>query len=317
VNKMNKKTAVVALGGNAITDKDKEDTIANQFINTEISLSGIIGLIKDGYNLALTHGNGPQVGNAVLRVELSRGRAPELPIFICVADLQGGMGFMIEQVLQTKLVSEKINRNVATVITQVLVHKNDPDFDDPTKFIGQFYESDKAELMKKEFGWKMKPYPGDKRLRRVIASPKPLEIIEKDVIKNLVDNGVIVIASGGGGIPVVRENGALKGIDAVIDKDRAAAVMARDIGAQLLVILTSVDKVSLNYSKPNQKDFTHLKVADAEKYLADGHFPPGSMGPKIEAAIHFLKAGGEKVIIGSIERAYEAVNGKAGTTIVP
>ena len=314
---MRKKTAVVALGGNAITHKDREDTIPNQFIHTEISLQGIINLIKDDYNLALTHGNGPQVGNAVLRVELSRGRAPELPVYICVADLQGGMGYMIEQVLRNRLTREKIDRQTTTIVTQVLVDKNDPDFTDPTKYIGQFYEKDKAELMMKEFGWKMKPYPGDNRLRRVIASPKPKAIIEKDVIKNLVDSGVIVIASGGGGIPVTNDNGGLIGIDAVIDKDRAAAVMARDIDAQLLMILTSVDKVSLNYSKPDQKDLDHLTVAEAEKYLAEGQFPPGSMGPKIGAAIDFLKSGGEKVIIGSIEKAYEAVLGKAGTTIVP
>lgn len=314
---MNKKTAVVALGGNAITKKDREDTIPNQFINTEISLSGIINLIRDGYNLALTHGNGPQVGNAVLRVELARSRAPELPVYICVADLQGGMGFMIEQVLQNKLAREGISRDVSTIVTQVLVDENDPDFEDPTKFIGQFYEPEKAELMKKEFGWKMKTYPGDGRLRRVIASPRPVEIIEKQVIKKLVHSGIIVIASGGGGIPVIKHHGAVRGIDAVIDKDRAASVMATDIGAQLLVILTSVDKVSLDYSKPTQREIHKLTLAEAEKYLAEGQFPPGSMGPKIEAAIDFLKAGGDKVIIGSIEKAYEAVNGNAGTVIVP
>jgi len=314
---MTKKTAVVALGGNAITKKDREDTISNQFINTEISLAGIIKLIQDDYNLALTHGNGPQVGNAVLRVELARGKTPDLPIYICVADLQGGMGFMIEQVLQDILTKKGISREVSAIITQVLVDKDDQDFKDPTKFIGQFYEPDRAEIMKKEFGWIMKPYPGDNRLRRVIASPKPLSIIEKNVIKNLVESGVVVIASGGGGIPVIKDQGVLKGIDAVIDKDRAASVMASDIGAQLLIILTSVDKVSLNYSKQNQRDIDQMTVKEAEQYLAEKHFPPGSMGPKIEAAIDFLKAGGERVIIGSIEKAYEAINGDAGTIIIP
>lgn len=314
---MRKRTAVVALGGNAITNKDREDTIPNQFINTEISLSGIIGLIKDDYNLALTHGNGPQVGNAVLRVELSRGKAPDLPIYICVADLQGGMGYMIEQVLKNRLEREKITRELTAVITQVIVNEDDPDFRDPTKFIGQFYEPERAEALKKEFGWIMKPYPGDGRLRRVIASPKPISIVEKNVIKKLVESGVVVIASGGGGIPVIKSQGVYKGIDAVIDKDRAAAVMARDIGAQLLIILTSVEKVSLDYSKPSQKNLDRLTVAEAEKYLRDKQFPPGSMGPKVEAAIDFLKSGGEKVIIGSIEQAYEAVKGKAGTTIIP
>ena len=314
---MKKKTAVVALGGNAITHKDKEDTIPNQFVNTDISLSGIINLIKDDYNLALTHGNGPQVGNAVLRVELARSKTPELPVYICVADLQGGMGYMIEQVLKNRLDKEDIKRNTATIVTQVQVSPDDPDFDDPTKFIGQFYEPEKAQLMKNEFGWTMKPYPGDGRLRRVIASPKPIAIVQKDVISELVNSGTIVIASGGGGIPVVRENGYLRGIDAVIDKDRAAAVMARDIGAQLLIILTSVSKVSLDFSKPSQRDIDKLTVAEAKNYLAEGHFPPGSMGPKIGAAIDFLKSGGEKVIIGSIDQAYEAVKGDAGTLIVP
>jgi carbamate kinase len=312
---MKKKAAVVALGGNAITHKNQEDTIANQFVNTDLSLSGIMHLVKDGFNLALTHGNGPQVGNAVLRVELSRGKAPELPIYLCGADTQGGMGFMVAQTFRNKLNALGQKCEIAAIVTQVVVDKSDPDFADPTKFIGQFYESDKAVLMQKEFGWKMKPYPGDNRFRRVIASPKPLYIVEKEVIKQLVHAGVIVVASGGGGIPVIEENGALKGIDAVIDKDRAAAVLARDIEAELLVILTGVDKVSLNYSKPNQKNLDHLSVAEAEQYYREGQFPPGSMGPKIEAAIDFLKSGGKRVVIGSIEKAYESVTGNAGTII--
>jgi carbamate kinase len=314
---MRKKTAVVALGGNAITRKDREDTIPNQFINTELSLESIIQFIRDGYKLALTHGNGPQVGNAVLRVELARGKTPELPIYICVADLQGGMGYMIEQVMRNKLKRLGSKREVSTIITQVMVDENDEDFKNPTKFIGQFYRQEQAEVLQREFGWVMKPFPGDGRLRRVIASPKPLHIVEKEVIKQLVDAGTIVIASGGGGIPVIKHQGVLKGIDAVIDKDRAAAAMARDIGAHLLMILTSVDKVSLDYSKPTQRELDKMSLAEAEKYLAEGHFPPGSMGPKIEAAIDFLKAGGERVIISSIEKAYEAVEGNAGTTITP
>jgi len=314
--KMKKKTAVIALGGNAITRKDREDTIPNQFINTQISLEGVIKLIDDGYNIALTHGNGPQVGNAILRVELARGKAPELPLYICVADLQGGMGYMIEQVLRNNLETLGVKKDAATVITQVMVDENDDDFKNPTKYIGQFYNSEQARSLEREFGWTMKPFPGDNRLRRVIASPKPQCIIEKEVIKQLVNAGVIVIASGGGGIPVIKSLGVLKGIDAVIDKDRAAAVMARDIEAQLLIILTSVEKIALDYSKPTQKNLDRLTLAEAEKYLAEGHFPPGSMGPKIEAAVEFLKTGGEKVVISSIENAYKAVKGNAGTTIV-
>jgi carbamate kinase len=314
---MSKKTAVVALGGNAITHKNQEDTVANQFINTDMSLSGIMHLIKDDYSLALTHGNGPQVGNAVLRVELSRGKAPELPIYLCGADTQGGMGFMIAQILHNKMNKMGIRRELAAIVTQVVVDKNDKDFSDPTKFIGQFYEREKAAEMQKEFGWIMKPYPGDNRLRRVIASPNPVYIVEKEIIKQLVHSGVIVIASGGGGIPVIEVGGILKGIDAVIDKDRAAAVLAHDIEAELLVILTGVDKVSLDYSKPTQRNLDRLSVAEAEKYYREGQFPPGSMGPKIEAAVSFLKSGGKRVVIGSIEKAYEAVTGNAGTIIEP
>lgn len=307
---------MVALGGNAITRKDKEDTIPNQFINTELSLQGILRLFKDDYNVAITHGNGPQVGNAVLRVELSRGKAPELPVFICVADLQGGMGYMIAQVLRNLFARNNIEREVTTVVTQVIVDKNDPDFADPTKPIGQFYERSEAEMMQKEFGWKMKQYPADHRFRRVIASPKPIAIVERQIIKKLVRSGVVVIASGGGGIPVVKDGDAFRGIDAVIDKDRAAAVLARDIGAELLVILTSVDRVSLDYSKPTQRNLEKMKLGEAEKYLAEGHFPPGSMGPKIEAAIDFLRSGGKKVLIGSIENAEAVLTGTSGTTIV-
>jgi carbamate kinase len=312
---MKNKIAVVALGGNAITRKDHEDTIPNQFINTQISLNGLVRIIGDGYKVALTHGNGPQVGNAVLRVELARGKAPELPLYICVADLQGGMGYMLEQVLRNKLDEVGIERDVATIVTQVMVDKEDENFKDPTKFIGQFYDLDQAGLLEREFGWTMKPFPGDNRMRRVIASPRPEYIVEKDVIKKLIEAGVIVIASGGGGIPVIKDQSILKGIDAVIDKDRAASVMARDIGAELLIIVTSVAKIALDYSKPTQRNLDRLSLAEAEKYYAEGHFPPGSMGPKIEAAIEFLKSGGERVIICSVEQVYEAFSGEAGTVI--
>jgi len=312
---MKKKTAVVALGGNAITRQEEEDTIPHQFRNTTQSLSGVAELVKDGYNLAITHGNGPQVGNVIYRVELARGKAPYLPVQICVADTEGGMGYMIEQCLRNKLKQENITREVVTVVTQVIVNKDDPSIKNPSKFIGQFYSENEAENFSKERGWIVKK-DSNRGWRRVVPSPIPLEIVEKDSIKVLVENGVIVIAAGGGGVPVCRkEDGTLEGLDGVIDKDRASAVLARDIGAELLLILTEVEKVALNYGTPYQKDLDKMTLDEAKEYLKQGHFPDGSMGPKIESAIQFLEAGGKEVIITSIAKVYESVKRKAGTRI--
>lgn len=314
---MRKKTAVVALGGNAITRKEEEDTITRQFANTRESLGGIVELIRDGYNLAVTHGNGPQVGNAILRVELARGKAPLLPLGVCVADTEGGMGYMIEQSLQNRLRKEGIRRDVVTIVTQVIVDRNDPSIREPTKFIGQFYTRQEAKKHAKAKGWVVKE-DRPKAWRRVVSSPIPLEIVEKKTIKSLVEKGVIVIAAGGGGVPVcVERNGSLEGLDAVIDKDRASAVLARDIDAELLLILTEVEKVALNFGTLLQIDLDKLTVEEARKYQKEHHFPPGSMGPKIEAAIQFLESGGKEVIITSIPKAYDAVKKKtAGTRMV-
>ncbi len=310
-----KQTAVIALGGNAITKKGVPDTIANQFANTRQSLSGIIPLIKNGYNIAITHGNGPQVGNALLRVEMARETAPILPLGICVADTEGGMGYMIEQSLQNRLHKEKIKRDVVTIVTQVVVDKDDPSIKDPSKYVGQFYDYNTARKYAKERGWQIKK-DADRGWRRVVASPIPIEIVEARQIKTLVDKSVIVIAAGGGGIPVfIDDNGDYDGVDAVIDKDRASALLAKSIGAELLIILTGVDNVALNFGKLDQKLLGSVKYKEMKKYLKEGHFPPGSMGPKVEAALGFLEMGGKKVIITSIENAYEAVSGNAGTII--
>lgn len=311
------KTAVVALGGNAISKEGEEDTIPKQFENTNKSLTSIVELIKEDYHLAITHGNGPQVGNAILRVEMARSKAPALPLYICVADTEGGMGFMVEQCLKNRLKNEGINREVVTVITQVIVDKNDPAIKNPTKFIGQFYSKEEAESFAKERGWVMKK-DSNRGYRRVVPSPVPKEIVEKKTIKTLVENGAVVIAAGGGGIPVFYdENVTLQGIEGVIDKDRASAVLARDIQAELLLILTGVEKVFLNFGTLLQKELDKITLAEAKQFLAEGHFPPGSMGPKIEAAISFLEAGGKEVIITSIDKAHEAVSGNAGTKIIP
>jgi len=311
-----KKTAVVALGGNAISKKGEEDTIPNQFKNTNQSLAGIVELIRSGYNLAMTHGNGPQVGNAILRVELARDKAPILPLQICVADTEGGMGYMIEQCLKNRLKEEKIKREVVTIVTQVIVDKGDPSIKNPTKFIGQFYSKKEAKEFRKKRGWVVKE-DSKRGWRRVVPSPLPLEIVEKNTIKSLVKDGIIVIAAGGGGIPVYKkDDGTFEGIDAVIDKDRASAVLARDIGAELLLILTQIEKVALNFGTLLQEDLDKVTLSEAKKYLKERHFPPGSMGPKIESAIQFLESGGKEVIITSIEKAFESVKGEAGTKIV-
>ncbi len=315
--KLNGKTAVVALGGNAITLPDEEDTITNQFRNTRNSLNGIIELIRSGYKLALTHGNGPQVGNAILRVELARGSAPILPLGICVADTEGGMGYMIEQSLQNRLLREKVDRAVVTLITQVLVDKDDPQIANPTKFIGQFYSEQDAQNYSLQRGWHVKQ-DGKRGWRRVVPSPMPLGIINKETIKMLVERGTIVIAAGGGGVPAyIDEEGNYEGLDAVVDKDLASAVLAKDINAEILLILTSVDQVAKNFGKENEELISEIKLTEAQRLYDEGHFPAGSMGPKIKAAMKFIQEGGRQVIITSFANAATALKGEAGTRIVP
>ncbi len=312
---LQRKRAMVALGGNAITKKDTEDTIANQFANTRRSLEPIVELARLGYDLCITHGNGPQVGNALLRVELARGKAPILPLGICVADTEGGMGYMIEQSLQNRLDKDGIKRKVCTIITQMVVDVDDPSVQNPTKFVGQFYTEEQARRMADESGWIVRP-DADRGWRRVVASPIPISCVESEVIKTLLDERFIVIAAGGGGIPVyIDPKLGYEGVDAVIDKDRASAILGREIAAEFLLILTSVDQVAINFGKPDQELLNEVTVTNLKKYHEQGHFPPGSMGPKVEAAIDFMENGGQQVIITSLELAAEALAGRAGTRI--
>ncbi|RMH81464.1 MAG: carbamate kinase [Calditrichaeota bacterium] len=307
---------VVALGGNAITREYEEGNIYEQFANTRQSLEGVLELIKLGHRVLITHGNGPQIGNYMIRVEESSDLVPTLPLGIMVADTEGGMGYMIEQCLQNEMHDMGIRREVACVVTQVLVDKDDPALKNPTKFVGPFYPKEKVEELRERRGWIIKEDPG-RGFRRVVPSPKPKGIVERNVIRLLVENEVVVIAAGGGGVPVyIEDTGWLEGIDAVIDKDLASAVLANDIGADELMILTGVERVALNFGKPDQRFLDHLTVAEARRYLEEGHFPAGSMGPKIEAAINFLEGGGRRVVITSIEKSVEAAYGRAGTVIV-
>ncbi len=316
-NYANGPIAVVALGGNAITREFEEGNIYQQFANTRRALVGVAELVERGYRIAITHGNGPQVGNALIRVEETRHLVPPIPLGVLVADLEGGMGYMIEQTMLNKLATRGVDRAVVTLLAQVIVDKNDPSILNPTKFVGPFYKEEDVKRLKNERGYTIKEDPG-RGFLRVVPSPQPLKVVEAETIKQLVHQGVVVITVGGGGIPVyIDKDNQLEGVDAVIDKDKASAVLAREIGAAELFILTAVDKVALNYKKPDQKDLDILYVSEAKKYLAQGQFPAGSMGPKIEAAVNFLQGGGKRVVICSVERIHDAVEGKAGTEILP
>jgi carbamate kinase len=313
---MKKKTIVIALGGNAITREFEEGNITQQFVNTRRSLESIIELLGQGYNMVITHGNGPQVGNALIRVEETRHLVPPLPLGVIVADLQGGMGYMIEQCLQNKMFELGVKRQVATIITQALVDKDDPSISNPTKFVGPFFKKEDVEELEKKRGWVMKEDKG-RGYRRVVPSPIPVGIVEKDIIKSLVDQGIVVIAAGGGGIPIyIDERGWKEGINGVIDKDLASAVLAKDVGAEKLIILTGVDKVAINFGTPEQKELSELTVSNAKDYLKAGEFPKGSMGPKIQAAVNFIENGGKEVIITSIEKTALALKGTEGTRII-
>jgi carbamate kinase len=312
---MNHKTIVIALGGNAITREFEEGNIYQQFANTRRSLVGVVALVEQGHRVVLSHGNGPQVGNALIRVEAARHLVPPLPLGVIVADLQGGMGYMIQQSLLNMLHRHGIQKEVVTLITQVVVHPDDPSIKNPTKFVGSVYSPERAEELRHRHGWILKEDRG-RGWRRVVPSPEPIAIVEKNIIKELVANDCIVITAGGGGIPVYLDREErLEGINAVIDKDLSSAILARDISADELVILTGVEKVAIDFAKPAQRWLDHITIAEAKQYLAEGQFPAGSMGPKIRGAINFLESGGRRVMITSIEMLAEAMAGKTGTII--
>ena len=295
-----KKIAVVALGGNALLRGNQTGTINQQEDNTYETCINLIKLLKDDYNIVITHGNGPQVGNIMLRNEagFKEYKIPKMPLDICVADSQGGIGYMIERQMKNILQENKIRKNVVTVVTQVLVDINDPAFNEPSKPVGGYYLKEEAELLRRVNNFIFKEDPGKRGWRRVVPSPKPLDIINKKVIKDLVKKGNIVIAAGGGGVPVYKnENKELDGVEAVIDKDFASSLLAKEIGADAFFILTDVDKVFINFKKPDQRPLDVITVEEAEKYFAEGQFAKGSMGPKILAAIEFVKGGGKETII--------------------
>ncbi|MFQ5820439.1 MAG: carbamate kinase [Candidatus Heimdallarchaeota archaeon] len=311
-------TIVIALGGNALVQAHEKGTMKEQFRNVNETCRQILDIIKKGHRVVITHGNGPQVGNLLIQQEEGSNIIPPQPLDIVGAMTQGQIGYMLQQTLITYLKEARLDVPVATIVTQVLVNENDPDFRDPSKPVGPFYNQQEAEKLQKKKGYiikKVKP-SGKKQYRRVVPSPDPISIIEKDVLRRMVEAGVVVIAAGGGGIPVIkRENGSLEGIEAVIDKDLAGERLTEIVGANIFLILTDISKVKLDYGKPDEKDLDELFLAEAEIYLKEGHFLTGSMKPKIQACIRFLKWGGKKAIIGSITQATEALEGRAGTLI--
>lgn len=306
---------VIALGGNALGNSSDE-----QLKLLENVSKIIVELVKDGNKIVLTHGNGPQVGQIFLAMDYSANgevKTPSMPFPECGSMSQGYIGYQLQQCLQDEFERCKIKKNCATIITQVLVDPKDTAFQNPTKPIGKFYTEKEANEIANEKGYQFVEDAG-RGYRRVVPSPKPIDILEKNVIKLLVDNGIIVIAVGGGGIPVIKTDKIelLQGVDAVIDKDNSAALLAREIDADILLILTAVDKVCINYNKENQQELDKLSVKDALKYIDEEQFAKGSMLPKVKACIEFVKdSPNKKAIIGSLEKAKDAIKGKSGTLI--
>ena len=310
------KRVLITLGGNAILPVRGTGTFEEQCAVTRATMQPIARMIRDGSEVVLSHGNGPIVGNILIRNEAARDQIPPMPLDVCGADSQGGIGYMMQQSLQNELRRVGLgDRPVVTIVTQVVVDERDPAFRRPTKPIGPFYPEDRARLLAKEKGWTIVEDAG-RGYRRVVPSPKPLEVVEIAAIRQIVEDGGVAIAAGGGGIPVSRQwDGSLHGVEAVIDKDLASSLLARLLGCQTLVIVTGVDRVALRYGKPDQRELERATPDELQGWMEEGHFPPGSMGPKIQAAIEFVRGGGREVVITSPERLTEALEGKTGTLV--
>ena len=308
---------VVTLGGNAILPEKGKGTIHEQREISKAAMAGVAALIAAGERVVLSHGNGPIVGNILIRNEAAADVIPPMPLDICGADSQGGIGYMLQQILGNELTDRGIARPIVSLVTQCVVDEHDPAFANPTKPIGPFYPEERARQLQAEKGYEFREDAG-RGMRRVVPSPRALEIVEWEAIRALVETGVVVIAAGGGGVPVVRDaHGHRRGVEAVIDKDQASAVLAGQLGAEKLVILTGVARVALDFGRPTERALDHLTADEAREHLAAGQFPPGSMGPKIEACLAFFAAGGKEAIITSPELLVEAAAGRAGTRIVP
>ena len=306
---------LLAVGGNSLIRAGEKGTIAEQLANARRTAREIVRLVDDGYRVVLTHGNGPQVGAALLRSERGASQVPGQPLDVCDASTQGEIGYMLQQSLDTELKAAGLRMPVATVLTQVEVATDDPAMQLPSKPIGPFYSRADAEQRKHLLGWEIVE-DAARGYRRVVPSPEPLDIVELEIIRDLMEQNVLVIACGGGGIPVAWRRGRLQGVEAVIDKDRASALLASRLGIDLFVISTDTDYVYLDYKKPTQRPLRLVDCSELQEHANAGHFPPGNMGPKIESVLQFLAHGGEEAIITSCENLYRAVSGLAGTHIV-
>jgi len=315
-----KKVAVIAIGGNSLIKDPKHQSVEDQYEAARESCIHIVDMIEAGYEVVIGHGNGPQVGFILRRSEIAAKAEGmhEIPLDVCGADSQGAIGYALQQNLQNELSRRGIKKSVATVVTQTLVDKNDPAFKSPSKPIGGFMNEAEAKRREKEMSWTVVEDAG-RGWRRVVASPLPKEIVEIDAIKALINSGVLVISTGGGGIPVIRnDKGDLEGVAAVIDKDFGSSLLANNVGAEVFVISTAVEKVALNFGKPDQKWLDKITLSEAKKYLAEGtHFAKGSMAPKIQAIIRFLEAGGQQAIITNPVNIGRALKGETGTWIIP
>lgn len=311
------KLAVIAIGGNSLIPDKSRVTVEDQYEAAAETAGHVAQLVADGWDVAVTHGNGPQVGFILRRSEIASGELHEVPLEVCGADTQGAIGYALQQNLANDFREMGIDKTVATVVTQVEVSADDPGFKNPTKPIGSFMEADEAARRRDEQGWDVVEDAG-RGWRRVVASPRPINIVEEDAVRVLLDAGMVVITVGGGGIPVVRNaEGDLEGIAAVIDKDHASGLLSNVLGAELFIISTAVEKVALNFGTPEEEWLDRMTLDEAKAYLAEGtHFAAGSMAPKIQAAIDYLERGGRKVLITDPANISRAVAGETGTWIV-
>lgn len=313
---MRKKLALVAFGGNVMLPSGSKGTAKEQYRSAKQAAKLMVDIVKKGYELIIVHGNGPQVGNILLQMEAGSNIVPPFPLDVCDAMSEGSMGYMLERAVLNELRKQSIDKEITTILTQVVVDKDDPAFKKPTKPIGPFYNEFRAKQLKRENKWDMVEDAG-RGYRRVVPSPKPIDIVPKKAIRQMVENGIIVVAAGGGGIPVfINSLGYLEGVEAVIDKDFASSLIAKEAKVDLFIILTGVDRVIENFGKPNAKPIKVMDIEMAERMLNEGQFPPGSMGPKIRAAIEYIKGGGKEVLITSIEKLKSALIGRSGTRIV-
>jgi carbamate kinase len=312
------KLAVVAFGGNALLRAEDHGTQEEQIARAKQAARWLAEIVRHDYKLIVVHGNGPQVGNILVQAEEASTKIPPQSLDVCVAQTEGSIGFMLQQAIRNRLESIGLGSGeVATILTEVEVDATDPAFKRPTKPIGPFFTRYRAEALERDLGWTMKEDSG-RGWRHVVPSPRPLRILNVNTVSRMLEAAAVVIAAGGGGIPVVKgRDGQWRGIEAVIDKDYASAKLAADLNADLFLILTGVPKVALDFGKPTQRYVDRLTVAEAEKHMADGQFPPGSMGPKIESALEFVKATGKQVLITDVDVLREALQGKDGTAIVP